>query len=1393
KAASTGVPAMTSAELSLAFVKSAQVATKPQNLKVFSNPESITVNFEAPANALQSLTGGYQYSTDAGRTWLDQDITLLPDNKTIEMVITDEAGGDPLDATKTYLLRIRAISLIEDAAPGEPTTSTQAYLGHSVAFDANGGSGTMPNLNVPLDSQKLLPASTFVLANNRVIGWSSTADGQVEFLNRSLFDGSFDKLYAIWTVAKYTVTFDTQGGQSQASLSWFTNSGSGLSLPVGVKLGYNFVGWATSADATADSVIDGLFVPTSDTTLFALWEVNNNVVLVARPTVLAGTKVPLSYTGGFGTKVATYRLITDESDETCVLALSPVTVTSSTDAGCVVEVTIAANGSVPAMTSDQVTVSFSTDVPSPMAPVITRVASLPSSIEIYFTPPANAADSKVVSYKYTTDETGETWLAATAVGNKLTITKDSVTNSALDRAVLYQISILAVSSVGAAEGDPSDSAQASLGYQVTFDPNGGVGAMDAENMPLDESLAATLSTNTFARAGYQFVGWSKDKRDTIEDDIIGDEEVFVPTANTKLYAIWQQTTYVVSLDAKGGFVDTNKFYFDSLGESPVELPSAERPAYDFLGWFAKDAEGTEYQITEALYPEDNMTVYAKWQLVNSFMLDFSSFESAADRQITVTLLGAFGTGRVTYTSTSSCAVSESKTGVVTIAAKLPGFCTVSAKKLAGTLKVGNTTFDIPQMLTENYEIEFTAIEQAPLLITNRVKTNAANLEIALTSSGGSGTGAVTYDTDTENCKVVFKAKKWLVSTTVAQTCNVVAYKDQSGIYFDAQSEITPFVFSALTQTKLVIANRALSAPVFETMLVSTTGGTGAGAVSYSVTGAGCVLNGASLTSQVIATCSVTATKAAAGWYASTTSAAVVFRFMGLPQSAVTITNTALSWSGLDSVGLYADGGSGTGGYFFTSATSGCEVSEEGILSVTKPANCVVLAFREGDTIYATSSASASKTFVFAAVAQDTVTMTNSSFDYPGDQTVTLTAEGGTGTGTAVYTYATSSANCVIAADKLTITRPGSCIVSAKRTATGVYALSSASATQTFNFAAVDQQAITTSTKPTNTAVDKVKLVGTGGNGTGAFTYSIATVNPSCVLVGDLLTVTAVTTCDITIKRAASGVYNERTSDPITFTFTLAPQATVKITNGAKEFNKIAGQSLLLKASGGTGTGAIEFTTTTTGCLIVGATVSVDRPANCVVTAKRLASGVYRDSDASISKTVIFAGLVQAATVTLTTAAQTVAADQSISLAATSSTGNTDIYYRATTPNCVVTDNVLTVTAFGKCTVSAYLRGTGLYADKASAAKVYTFAALAQAAVTLDNPVVKQNILTQLTAAGGTGTSNFSYTVSGTGGCSITSQGVLKGTKIGTCTVVATKAANGLYDKKSVTRTYSVTR
>ncbi|MFM6980687.1 MAG: InlB B-repeat-containing protein, partial [Micrococcales bacterium] len=189
KAASTGVPAMTSAPLSLAFVKSVQVATKPQNLKVFSNPESITVNFEAPANALQSLTGGYQYSTDAGRTWFDQDTTLLPNNKTIEMVITDESGAEPLNAAKTYLLRIRAISIIEDAAAGEATTSTQAFLGHSVAFDANGGSGTMPNLNVPLAGQKLLPASNFVLANNRVVGWSSTADGKVEFLNRSLFDG----------------------------------------------------------------------------------------------------------------------------------------------------------------------------------------------------------------------------------------------------------------------------------------------------------------------------------------------------------------------------------------------------------------------------------------------------------------------------------------------------------------------------------------------------------------------------------------------------------------------------------------------------------------------------------------------------------------------------------------------------------------------------------------------------------------------------------------------------------------------------------------------------------------------------------------------------------------------------------------------------------------------------------------------------------------------------------------------------------------------------------------------------------------------------------------------------------------------------------------------------
>lgn len=85
---------------------------------------------------------------------------------------------------------------------------------------------------------------------------------------------------------------------------------------------------------------------------------------------------------------------------------------------------------------------------------------------------------------------------------------------------------------------------------VTFDPNGGSGAMS----PQSSTEAAALTANTFTRSGYQFDGWktAPDSGTAYEDEAEYPFDARTPdVANATLYAQWTQTSAptITSADA----------------------------------------------------------------------------------------------------------------------------------------------------------------------------------------------------------------------------------------------------------------------------------------------------------------------------------------------------------------------------------------------------------------------------------------------------------------------------------------------------------------------------------------------------------------------------------------------------------------------------------------------------------------------------------------------------------------------------------------------------------------------------------------------------------------------------------------------------------------------------
>ena len=155
--------------------------------------------------------------------------------------------------------------------------------------------------------------------------------------------------------------------------------------------------------------------------------------------------------------------------------------------------------------------------------------------------------------------------------------------------------------------------------------------------------------------------------------------------------------------------------------------------------------------------------------------------------------------------------------------------------------------------------------------------------------------------------------------------------------------------------------------------------------------------------------------------------------------------------------------------------------------------------------------------------------------------ITLTNSGGNGLG--LVSYVATGSNCVISNNTVNATAPTTCSVTATKSADYMYNASTFSPAVTFTFSPANQSTLTISTSNQKTiakGTTGITLQTTGGSGTGAVT--LTTITSGCVINSNRLTVDikvtpgALVRCSVTAKKAASGIYGEKTSAPKVFNF-----------------------------------------------------------------------------------------------------------------------------------------------------------------------------------------------------------------------------------------------------------------
>ena len=409
-------------------------------------------------------------------------------------------------------------------------------------------------------------------------------------------------------------------------------------------------------------------------------------------------------------------------------------------------------------------------------------------------------------------------------------------------------------------------------YTITYESNGGSGAMSKQTFTSGDSV--TLTANTFTRTGYHFTGW---KTQATGGTGYSDKATITPTGNLTLYAQWDANTYTVQFaknaDDATGSMESQSFTYDTA--QPLTGNTFKRAGYTFTGW--KDTAGKTYtdkQSVSNLTATSNGTVSlsAQWTANTDTKYTVQHFKQALDGTYpttpdnTDTLTGVTGAdtkaiAKTTYTGFTPGTVTQQKikgdgSTVVTIKYTRNSY-TVSfdanghgtAPTAQSNVKYGaklteptapsvdGYTFDgwyTDKTCTSKWDFATSTIPAQNVTLYSKWTANTYTVKFAVNGGSGSmNTQTFTYD----------KAQNLTVSTLTRDGYTFTGWKDETGkTYSDGQSveNLTPTNNGVVTLTAQWDGNAT-------SFTFDTNGGTGSMPIINGKVGEQCKLTVSTLT------------------------------------------------------------------------------------------------------------------------------------------------------------------------------------------------------------------------------------------------------------------------------------------------------------------------------------------------------------------------------------------------------------------------------------------------------------------------------------------------------------------------------------------------------------------
>ena len=425
------------------------------------------------------------------------------------------------------------------------------------------------------------------------------------------YNGGWDDNVYTWTKDKYTITFNTDGGNSIEDM--FVEWGEKLTLPTPTRAGYTFAGWYNGETKFTDTTM-----PKQSLTLTAKWTANTDTAYTVEhyQENLAGT--------GY-TKVDTDKLAGTTGATTAAAAKSYPGFT----AGTVTQTAIAADGSTVVRinyTRNSYTLTwnfaggtdtatgYTTDTVK-FGAAITKPSAAPTRTGYTFakwdkytdgmTMPANdltiTAQWTLNSYSITYHLDG-----GTVSGNptSYTVTSDFTLNNPTREGYTF----VGWSGTGISGMEKTVTIKNATGsrtytanwkvnqYTITFDTDGG-----SEIAAITQDYGATITAPAApTKTGYTFAGWDKDIPSTM------------PASNLTVKATWKINQYTVTFNTDGGSVIAA--ITQNYGTKITAPAAPARIGYTFAGW---DKE------IPATMPAEDVTVTAQWK-INQYTVTFKN-------------------------------------------------------------------------------------------------------------------------------------------------------------------------------------------------------------------------------------------------------------------------------------------------------------------------------------------------------------------------------------------------------------------------------------------------------------------------------------------------------------------------------------------------------------------------------------------------------------------------------------------------------------------------------------------------------------------------------------------------------------------------------------------------